>query len=173
MNQPCLWTASPPSPVHVPPRSSTSSPGRIGWRTNAILGPPFPKKKSSLFLFMLFFMDTWNKNKNSLMGWWWRWGETALKKRFENLPEKKKKKKAIKKDSLKKVIKKIKSQQSNWKKCWREVWSSVDWRHFGTERRPHTWHHAEKEGGEGRERERRKDGMTRESWVEFMQSHSV
>lgn len=27
--------------------------------------------------------------------------------------------------------------------------------------------------GRERERERRKDGMTRESWVEFMQSHSV
>lgn len=39
-------------------------------------------------------------------------------------------------------LKKIKPQEFKWKKCWGEVRSSVDWRHFGTERRPHTWHHA-------------------------------
>ena len=39
-----------PFSCSCPARSSTSSPGRIGWRTNAILGPPVPQKKKILSL---------------------------------------------------------------------------------------------------------------------------
>lgn len=75
-----------------------------------------------------------------------RRGEGAFKKHwFDNLPEKKrekerKKEKAIKKDSLKKAIKKNLNHNSPKTKrsAGGKSGDSVDWRHFGTERRPHT-----------------------------------
>lgn len=135
MNRPCLWTASPSSPlirVLHPPHTPLL-------RDEHDTGPrilPLPvrghlaRTKSDVVMAEV--------------------GGDGTRKKNSSL----KIKKAIKKDLLKKVVKKMKQQQSSWKKCWREVWSSVDWRHFGTERRPHTWHHAQgreggREGGKG------------------------
>lgn len=69
--------------------------GCTSWRTNMILAP-----KSSLFLFTLFSWTLGEKNQKSdrVMV---ELGETVLKKRFNNLPEKKE---SNKKDFLKKVI---------------------------------------------------------------------
>lgn len=158
MTRPCLWTASPPSsPVTVLPPTTTAPLSCLGWRMNEMLAPKF-----SPFLFMLSLKKKQTKNPV-----WWGdaggGGDSAKNGLITSL-----KKESNKKRFLKKSKKKSKHNSPIEKKCWREVWSSVDWRHFGTERRPHTWHHAE-----GRERLQKRRMEWQRAGLKGMQNNKV
>lgn len=81
MNNHVCELLSPPSPpvIVLPPRPLSSS-CCIGWRVNTTLDP-----KSSLLLFVLSSWTLGKKKYPRMTGWWWRWGETALKKTQNSL----------------------------------------------------------------------------------------